>query len=366
MGNEVSFDNESKNYARRKAYHVQAVKPAQPSQPTYSTQQITQQTTPRKTPRKTPRSTYTTPDTTPDIRPIDFSEPPPLLRLTQPVNIDTVDSKQIPVAYQIASAMSRPMIVSIEGNIGSGKSTLIRLLQTDKVFHAVQRRLQRPVVFVPEPVHVWDTIRDPSSDETIIQKFYQDPSKYAFTFQIMAYATRFKAIQDTLEANPHALIITERCLETDKHVFAKMLYESGKIDEMHYDIYNHCYEAFSSVDVNQFVYVNTNPTICFERIQKRHREGEVNGGIDLNYLTSCDQTHQKWLNTKENVSIVNGNQEFETDKEYYRSILKSLMKEWNPMVSSESIDELWKQEEDISVMTEFTPTQVANMTVHSC
>ena len=49
--------------------------------------------------------------------------------------------------------MSKPIIVSIDGNIGSGKSTLLKQLQD-------RRASQEEIVFVKEPVDEWASIRD--------------------------------------------------------------------------------------------------------------------------------------------------------------------------------------------------------------
>ena len=118
--------------------------------------------------------------------------------------------------------MSSKKIISIEGNIGSGKSTLIDNLR--KHFADNDR-----VVFIKEPVDEWDTIRD-VSDNTMLQLFYRNPKKYSFAFQMMAYISRLNCIRTTIAANPNATtFITERCLHTDKHVFALMLWKEDQM-----------------------------------------------------------------------------------------------------------------------------------------
>jgi deoxyadenosine/deoxycytidine kinase len=68
-------------------------------------------------------------------------------------------------------------IISIEGNIGSGKSTLIKKLRELPEF-------QNGFTFLPEPVDEWNTIKD-SDGITILEKYYSDQKKYAFSFQMM-------------------------------------------------------------------------------------------------------------------------------------------------------------------------------------
>ena len=64
-----------------------------------------------------------------------------------------------------------------------------------------------------------------------IEKFYKDQQKYAFSFQMMAYISRLALLRRVIRENPNAIIITERSVFTDKEVFAKMLYDEGKIEE---------------------------------------------------------------------------------------------------------------------------------------
>ena len=171
-----------------------------------------------------------------------------------------------------------PLIFSVEGNIGSGKSTFVRDLQN---------RLKggdwagRPVVFLQEPVDVWSTTVD-QDGESILTKFYSDQKKYAFPFQMMAYISRQSLINHAIESSPDAIIISERCVHTDKQVFAKMLYDDGKIDDINYQIYNRWFDEFSkSSRYAGHVYLEASPETCSSRITKRGRTGE---NIPLEYL----------------------------------------------------------------------------------
>ena len=191
-------------------------------------------------------------------------------------------------------------IVSIEGNIGSGKSTLLSNLRQHYENNS-------NVVFLKEPVDEWEKIKD-ENGETILKKFYADQEKYSFPFQMMAYVSRLKVLRDTLKTiktdteDKNIIIITERSLYTDKMVFAKMLYDSKKIEHVNYQIYLNWFDTFSDeFPVNKVVYVKTSPDKCYHRIVKRSRTGEEN--IPLEYLTSCSIYHDNMLD-KENQSCV--------------------------------------------------------------
>jgi deoxyadenosine/deoxycytidine kinase len=191
-------------------------------------------------------------------------------------------------------------IVSIEGNIGSGKSTLLSNLRD-------HYKNNSNIVFLKEPVDEWEKIKD-ENGETILKKFYADQEKYSFPFQMMAYVSRLKVLRDTLKTikndtdNKNFVIITERSLYTDKMVFAKMLYDSKKIEHVNYQIYLNWFDTFSDeFPVNKVVYVKTSPDKCYQRIVKRSRTGEEN--IPLDYLTSCSIYHDNMLD-KENQECV--------------------------------------------------------------
>jgi deoxyguanosine kinase len=183
--------------------------------------------------------------------------------------------------------------VSIEGNIGSGKSTLLANLR--EYF-----KDNNSVIFLKEPVDEWAKIKD-KNGITILEKFYIDQDKYSFSFQMMAYVSRIKVLRDTLkeknigqDKTNNYIIITERSLYTDKMVFAKMLYDSGKIEDVNYQIYLNWFDTFSGeFPVHKVIYVKASPDKCYERIVKRSREGEEN--IPLEYLTACSLYHDNML-----------------------------------------------------------------------
>lgn len=180
---------------------------------------------------------------------------------------------------------SNTMIISIEGNIGSGKSTLLANLRT--VFAT------RNIVFVDEPVDVWAEIKD-ANGTTMLEKFYADQHKYAFSFQIMAYISRLSLLKAALRENPGAIIITERSLHTDKMVFAKMLFDSGLIEDVNYQIYLKWFDEFSmECPLHKVIYVKADPEICIGRIRKRYRAGE--SVIPLKYLQDCHKYHERMI-----------------------------------------------------------------------
>jgi deoxyadenosine/deoxycytidine kinase len=197
------------------------------------------------------------------------------------------------------------IIISIEGNIGSGKTTILSILKN-------KYGENKKIIFLDEPVNEWNTIRD-KNNVTILQKFYENQERYSFAFQMMAYISRFTILKDALNIE-NSIIITERCLNTDRFVFAKMLYDSGKMEEVEYQIYLKWFEYFGHVQNTQkIIYIKVDPETAFERINKRSRDGESK--ISLEYLTICDKYHEEMINNIKNsgsdVLIINANTNIE-------------------------------------------------------
>lgn len=191
-------------------------------------------------------------------------------------------------------------VVSIEGNIGSGKSTLLNSL---KRFYSENTK----IIFLNEPVSEWETIQS-KDGENMIEKFYADQEKYSFSFQMMAYISRLAAIKEAFENNRDIIIITERSLYTDKFVFAQMLYDDGKIEDVNFQIYAKWFDTFAKdYPIDKVVYVKTDPQVCFDRIGKRSRDGESN--IPLVYLKNCDIYHDTLVSQFSKVLELNGNQD---------------------------------------------------------
>ena len=210
------------------------------------------------------------------------------------------------------------MIISVEGNIGSGKSTILDILRR-------KYNENENIIFVDEPVSEWNQIKD--DGKTVLELFYQDKNKYSFTFQVMAYITRLRKLLEAIDNNPNKVIICERSIYTDKYVFAKMLYQQGYINEIEWKTYNYWFDTFKDkTKLDLVFYVNTEPSICFDRIKKRNRTGESD--IPIDYLEHCHKLHQEWLEDTGDNFVVNFNGAVElkdNNEEEYILSLKSII-----------------------------------------
>ena len=203
---------------------------------------------------------------------------------------NSMDHPQNQLQSQHPLLVSPPLLVSIDGNIGSGKSTTWEMLKE-------QYKDREDVHFVEEPVDSWRNVKD-GEGVPIITNFYKDHKKFAFRFQMMAYISRLALLRQTVREHEHAgrcrVIITERSVDTDRNIFAKMLYDCGDIEEDEYTIYNMWFEEFvRDMPVAGLIYIRADPETCMQRIMKRGREGET---IPLEYVQKCHDYHDAWIN----------------------------------------------------------------------
>ena len=217
-----------------------------------------------------------------------------------------------------------PRIVSIDCNIGSVKSTLLSHLKE-------HYKNYTNIIFLKEPVDEWESIKD-SNGVSMLQKFYQDQKTYSFSFQMMAYISRLAILKEAILKHPTATIITERSLFTDKHVFAKMLYDDGNIEDVNYQIYIKWFDTFAEeYPIYGVIYVNADPKTCLSRIEKRSRNGENN--IPIKYLENCHVYHNVMIHEiqiKKHVLHLDGNIDIHENPEIMNKWIQDVDKYvWN-------------------------------------
>src|SRR6056297_2591941 len=127
----------------------------------------------------------------------------------------------------------RPLFVFVEGNIGSGKSTLLRAVEK----FAWDAADNVAVVVVFEQVSSWVNV----GGTDLLKAMYDDPARYSGLFQRTVLTSRAKAIEDALA--PYAgtdktvVVFCERSMWSGRNVFARMLHDTGKMDDTEYASY---------------------------------------------------------------------------------------------------------------------------------
>ena len=220
------------------------------------------------------------------------------------------------------------MLFAVDGNIGSGKSSRVNDLKK-------HLKHNPSFIFLQEPVDDWNSIKS-KDGTTMLQKFYCDQNKYAFSFQMMAYISRLSLLRKTIRENPDCHIVTERSIFTDRNVFAKMLYDDDKIEEVHYQIYLKWFDEFAKeTKIDGVIYVHTSPNVCYDRIKKRSRTGEES--IPLEYLKKCHEYHDKWiLNEEENLQIIDGNVDTQQSPDIIQKWMEDIVNFMGDIIDNEN------------------------------
>jgi len=192
--------------------------------------------------------------------------------------------------------MSKPIIISIEGNIGSGKSTMLKHI----------RETFPEWNFIDEPVDSWLSMKD-ENGTSLLELFYTDKQRWSYTFQNSAFITRFTSMMNSIrkwesldnESKKSCIFLTERCVLTDRYVFAEMLKESKYLNALEWELYTKWFDWFATATpIDGLIYVTTDFNVCNDRIKWRGRKGEES--IPLDYLNDLYHQHEKWIHSDTN------------------------------------------------------------------
>ena len=212
--------------------------------------------------------------------------------------------------------MNNKIIISIEGNIGAGKSSLIKLLR---------EKFTNEVEFIDEPVEEWIQMKN-NNGKNLLEVFYNDQKRWSYTFQNIAYITRMKKVVDAINNSKKDFIIMDRSPDGDKNTFTKMLIEDECIDKLEEEAYNKWCDMFKMYFCKNsefhYIYLRCHPHVAFNRIDKRGRDEEKK--IPSEYIERLHNVHEEWLIGKENVTIVDVNQDFVSDESRRYRILSDI------------------------------------------
>ncbi len=212
-------------------------------------------------------------------------------------------------------------ILMLEGNIGAGKSTFLNIIQNHMPDIAV----------VLEPTAQWQKLEGGN----LLDLFYRDTPRWAYTFQSFAFISRIKTQKDALNITPaYKPLLLERSIYCDRYCFAKNCFESGTITPLEWNLYTEWFSWLSedtAVKPDGFIYLQTTPQTCYKRLLKRNRSEEA--GVSLHYLETLHNKHEDWLIHKKEISpclstvptlTLDCNQEFETNKDVQENFVRQI------------------------------------------
>lgn len=180
--------------------------------------------------------------------------------------------------------MKKPLIVVVDGIIGAGKTSYLEVLEKDLA------EIGLKVVIVKEPVEKWETCG-------ILQRFYDDPKRWAYHFQCKAFHDRVLENIQAYEQNGNTpdLYILERSCFTD-NLFMEMLHESHTIDDLELQHYREWWKLWARImpylpDI--FVYLKPDINTCMLRLYIRNRTEESN--IPREYQIALEKKHDEFF-----------------------------------------------------------------------
>lgn len=185
----------------------------------------------------------------------------------------------------------KKIIISIEGNIGVGKSSFLGLLR---------QYFGDQADFIYEPVDEWLSIKDENGKD-LLQTFYDDKKRWSYTFQNVAYITRMNKLIDAINNSDKKYIIIDRSLSADLKTFTKILIEEGSISKLEmeaYYLWNNFFERnYGDKYTHYIIYLRCKPETAYERVKLRARNAE--NTIPLDYLKKLHDAHEEWLQPNE-------------------------------------------------------------------
>ena len=191
------------------------------------------------------------------------------------------------------------MHIAIAGNIGSGKTTLTKMLAAH---------------------YGWTPKFESVDFNPYLADFYEDMERWSFNLQIYFLNKRF---QDVVEISKHKeVIIQDRTIYEDARIFAPNLHAMGLMSTRDFENYSDLFDLMMSL-VNPpdlMIYLRSSIPNLIAQIQKRGREYERS--IRINYITGLNQRYEDWIqNYKSRLLIIDvDNIKFENKPEDFQYI----------------------------------------------
>ena len=195
--------------------------------------------------------------------------------------------------------------VTIEGNIGAGKTTLAHLLS--KHFNA---RL----------------ILEEFADNPFLPKFYENPAQYAFPLELFFMAERYKQLKDLLQTKDMFQNIT-----ISDYLFTKcLLFAKVNLSDDEFRLYQKLFEIINPqiIQPEIVIYLHTPVNKLQENIKKRNRDYEQS--IPNDYLFTLQETYTQYIKQHniKTLYVDAGNADFLGNDEHLKIIINALDKEY--------------------------------------
>lgn len=191
------------------------------------------------------------------------------------------------------------MHIAIAGNIGSGKTTLTKLLAAR---------------------YGWTPRFEPVDNNPYLEDFYHDMNRWSFNLQVYFLNKRFKEVVEISKSTD--TIIQDRTIYEDACIFAPNLHDQGYMSDRDFKNYTDLFNLMMSLvkKPQLMIYIRSSIPTLVKHIEKRGRDYEKS--IRIDYLTGLQKRYDDWLSTYDGELItIDGDKiNFEDSKEDFRKI----------------------------------------------
>ena len=167
---------------------------------------------------------------------------------------------------------TKDMHIAIAGNIGSGKTTLTRLLAAH---------------------YGWTPKYESVDFNPYLADFYKDMARWSFNLQVYFLNKRFKDVVEISRSDE--VIIQDRTIYEDARIFAPNLHDMGLMSTRDFENYSDLFDLMMSLvgDPDLLIYLRSSIPNLIAQIQKRGRDYEKT--IRIDYLTGLNDKYEKWI-----------------------------------------------------------------------
>ncbi|KAF8569196.1 hypothetical protein P879_09436 [Paragonimus westermani] len=174
---------------------------------------------------------------------------------------------------------SQSFTVTVEGNIGCGKSTFLRYFE----------QLSSNAEVLQEPIYLWKDARG----HNLFELMYQDSTRWAVPFQAQVLVT---LLDRQLKPQTAPVRLVERSVYSCRYCFVENMHKDGHISTSDYRELDTIFKwalKEKAGPINLIVYLRASPSVCLGRVRTRNRAGE--DSVPLKYLQDLHDLHEAWL-----------------------------------------------------------------------
>lgn len=168
--------------------------------------------------------------------------------------------------------MPKKAFVAVAGNIGSGKSSLTRLLSA---------------------ANGWTPMYESVEDNPYLSDFYKDMRRWSFQLQVYFLSNRFRSHKAITEGEQS--VVLDRVIYEDAEIFARNLYEIGNMEKRDYENYVALYTVMTEYlhPPDLLIYLRANVSTLVRQISLRGRDFEKT--ISRDYLEQLNRHYESWI-----------------------------------------------------------------------